>query len=774
MGLPRRPFQAKNSNPIFRQDETGNPAGLACVFDPLGFLTAVTFRGKSLFQQLWRFSYDWDDEVGEEICRQWSSWVISLSSLGALSIPRLVVPCVESSELQLHLFADASELGFGAVAYARLQDRGGAIVSFIAAKSRVFGLKYLSMPRRELNAAVLAVRLYSAIVSEMDLRFKKIVFWSDSQNVLRWIHSTHCRFQVYVAHRIGEIHEASNPQQWKYVTSLENLADDASRGIDAGCLTIFHRWFRGPTFLRGPQEQWPSLQIQSTPEEDDPEVRTRDWVGATKRVEDEIDKLILRSSRLSKLLRVVAYVLRWVMNARVPSGSRRCDPLGPNDIRSAREFLIRRAQADVFYEELHDLRAGKPLAVDSAIARLNPFLDQRGLICVGGRLRHADIPIETRHPVLLPTKHRVTKLIILSIHLVDVHPTAEQLHHAIRRTYWVPKGRMVARGVVAQCVLCQRMRNGGLQPMMADLPPCRIASSIPAFTNVGVDYFGPIEVIIFRRRVKRWACLFTCLSTRAVHLELSYTLDTDSFLATLIRFESRRGTPAAYYSDNGTNFVGAQGELRECLERLKQKKIVSALSLREVKWTFIPPATPHAGGAWECLVQSAKRALRYILHLRTVTDEVLLTALAQVESLLNNRPLTHVSVDPTDPEPLTPNHFILGRANSNSPPDVVSEEEFDSRKKWRAAQAIATHFWRRWMREYLPGLTERKKWSRPDRNIRVDDIVLIISPQNDRGSRPLGRVVEVSRVQMESSGPHTSGRASGPAQLKRKFCIVRQ
>lgn len=288
------------------------------------------------------------------------------------------------------------------------------------------------------------------------------------------------------------------------------------------------------------------------------------------------------------------------------------------------------------------------------------------------------------------------------------------------------------------------MKRGGQTPFMAPLPACRLRSGAPPFTHVGVDLFGPIDVVIFRRHVKRWVCVFTCFSTRAVCLEIVYTMETDSFISALTRFEAVRGVPASYHSDNGTNLIGAKRELAECLlDHLDGDKIVAELSRREVRWDPVPSAAPHFQGATERMVQSAKRALKYVLHLRAVNDETLHTAIKQVESLLNSRPLTYISADPCDPEPLTPSHLLLGRANPNLPPDVIGEEELSSKKRWRTAQAIATHFWRRWMREYLPGLTERRKWQRKERNLKVGDLVLLISPSNDRGTWPLGIVTEV-------------------------------
>ena len=139
-------------------------------------------------------------------------------------------------------------------------------------------------------------------------------------------------------------------------------------------------------------------------------------------------------------------------------------------------------------------------------------------------------------------------------------------------------------------------------------------------------------------------------------------------------------------------------------------------------------------------MRTAKRALIYILHGQTLTDEMLSTALIHVENLLNSRPLTAVGTDPRSPEPLTPHHLLLGRANPNLPPDVFGEREVSSRKKWRATQTLIDHFWNRWMREFVPGLAGRQKWWENQRNLKNGDIVMIINPQNACGTWPIGRV----------------------------------
>ena len=211
----------------------------------------------------------------------------------------------------------------------------------------------------------------------------------------------------------------------------------------------------------------------------------------------------------------------------------------------------------------------------------------------------------------------------------------------------------------------------------------------PASSTVGVDFFGPLKVKHLRKQEKRYGCLFTCLVTRGVHLEVTHSLSTDSFIMSLRRFIARRGKPTVIFSDNGTNFVGANREYG-----LNQDKIAGALSKERIQWVFNSPAAPHMGGVWERLVRSCKKALNVVLQNQVLTDEVLLTAITEVGSLVNSRPLTEVSSDADDLEALAPNHFLIGRATPNLPPGIFADKEISSQKRWRQAQVITTHIWK--------------------------------------------------------------------------------
>ena len=162
-----------------------------------------------------------------------------------------------------------------------------------------------------------------------------------------------------------------------------------------------------------------------------------------------------------------------------------------------------------------------------------------------------------------------------------------------------------------------------------------------------------------RTRAKRYLCLFTCLTTHAVHLEMSYSLDTDSFINAFTRMTSRRGTPTYVISDNGTNFVGAERELQELVEAHDTDRITQETrKYHPIEWKFNPPSAPHFGGVFEALIKSAKKAIKAILGDADVTDEELHSAIG-AERLLNSRPIPYVSSDPNDLSPLTPSHFLV-------------------------------------------------------------------------------------------------------------------
>ena len=281
---------------------------------------------------------------------------------------------------------------------------------------------------------------------------------------------------------------------------------------------------------------------------------------------------------------------------------------------------------------------------------------------------------------------------------------------------------------------------------MAPLPAARVTVPDYPFASTGVDYFGPLIVKRGRSQVKRYGCIFTCLAMRAVHIEVAHSLDVESFLCALSRFTARRGVPNEIFGDNGTNFIGASGILKEEFKKLQssesQAKINDRLRMKEVTWHFNPPLASHTGGVRVRMIRSIRRILTALTNEPAIDDEALLTFLVEVERILNDRPLNCNQGQVCYLDPLTPSKLLLLRSNTCAPPGVfVGEDRFS--KRWRQAQLQANTFWKRWLGEYLPSLQQRQKWQKPRRNVKVNDLVLMVDKRCSRGQWPMAVVEEV-------------------------------
>ncbi|XP_032437291.1 uncharacterized protein LOC116731570 isoform X3 [Xiphophorus hellerii] len=313
----------------------------------------------------------------------------------------------------------------------------------------------------------------------------------------------------------------------------------------------------------------------------------------------------------------------------------------------------------------------------------------------------------------------------------------------LRRKYWIISANSAARKILSDCVTCRRNRGKLLEQKMADLPQERVKPDKPPFLDVCVDYFGPIDVKRGRSLLKRYGVLFTCPTSRAVHLEVAHTLDTDSCINAIRRFICRRGPVSSIRSDNGTNFVGANRELKEGLAALNQSKIQKALVQDGINWHFNIPAASHHGGIWERLIRSVKSVLTSVLKQQVLDDETLQTVFCEAEAILNDRPITLVSDDPNDLEALTPNHILMLKNQPVLPPGLFQKQDLYLKRRWKQVQYMAELFWKRWITEYLPLLHERQKWMRRKRNISPGDIVLIADATAPRGCWQMGRVLAV-------------------------------
>ena len=339
----------------------------------------------------------------------------------------------------------------------------------------------------------------------------------------------------------------------------------------------------------------------------------------------------------------------------------RYSPISLAELTDAESAILKLVQASCFKDELSRLQnknGNNSVSNTSSIAKLDPILVD-GFIRVGGCLQRAQIDSDARHPVILPKNHSIVNLITKFYHHVSGHSGLEYTLSLIRERFWITKARSTVRKILSGCVSCRKRQAPAAEQKMASLPPDRTTPGKPPFSFTGVDCFGPFEVRRGRTRAKRYGVIFTCMTTRAIHIEVANSLDTESFINTLRRFIARRGQPEEMRSDNGGNFVKGERELRQEISKWNQAQIHDFLVQRNIKWTFNPPTGSHHGGVWERCIRTVRKVMRAITKEQLLDDEGLNTLMCEVEGIVNGQPLTKLSDDPCDPEPLTPNHLLL-------------------------------------------------------------------------------------------------------------------
>ncbi len=583
--------------------------------------------------------------------------------------------------------------------------------------------------------------------------------------ILRYIHNENRRFQTFVANRINIIRSASKVSRWRYIGTKLNPADYASRGLTVNTFLKRKTWIDGPDFLREPPHCWSNPPSKLILFPDDPELR-KEMVTMNVAMKDNFDAttcLMNYFSTWMRLKRAVAWLLRLksilselhkkrkvkAEQSRHTMTTRKGKQENPDsyvlsvqDMEDAEVAIIRFCQKQGYLQEITCFQKGmKNVGRSSPIYKLDPVLDN-GILRVGGRLSKMAMPTEQKHPAILPKNHHVSKLLLQHIHLEVGHSGRNFMLSQLRQRYWIPCANSLSRKVIRECITCRRTNSSAGEQKMGDLPIDRLTPDLPPFTHVGVDYFGPLEIKRGRSIVKRYGVIFTCLTSRAIHLEVAHSLDTNSCIHAFRRFIARRGPVSELRSDNGTNFVSTEKELKEALKSWNMQQIEQSLLQKGVKWTFNPPHGAHYGGIWERLIRMVKTVFRSVTSEQYLDEEGLQTVMCEVEAILNSRPLTSVSDNPNDLEPLTPNHLLQLKVQPLLPPGLFVKEDLYSKRRWRQVQYIANLFWKRWIREYLPLLQARQKWSRIRRNFHQGDIVLVADASAPRGSWMLARVTE--------------------------------
>ncbi|XP_055701775.1 uncharacterized protein LOC129801041 [Phlebotomus papatasi] len=721
---------------------------MAKMFDPLGLLAPVTISAKILMQSLWKIQTDWDSTLDAEVCEKWLDYQNSvINSVNNIKVPRKFTSFEDPKSVQLFAFSDASERAYAACVYIRSIDTENNVSSrLLCAKTKVAPLKQISLPRLELCGAVLLKRLVEKVISALSTPISEIHAFTDSMIVLCWINAESRRWQTFVANRVSEIQNTIPATNWHHVTSKENPADLASRGVSAADLSHDSLWWNGPSWITSSELNFEATEIELP---DDAHLEMRHNVSLVT-TQNDFSELIGRVSSLPKLVRIVAYCRRFILNTyrtykkqETMSGC-----LSPGELSQARVTIVRLVQKESFPGDYQNLSKNNVVSRQSKLRNLNPFLDETGLIRVGGRIRHADVRYDYKHPAILPPHHHITRLLALESHHSTLHGGAQMTLSHMRQNFWPLRGIDVTKRTVRECVPCFRVKPRTAEQLMSDCHISRV-SGVHPFHRTGVDFCGPFHIkppVRSKTRLKMYVALFICLATRAIHIELVADLTTSAFLASLRRFIARRGKPFEILCDNATNFVGASRELAELQQMFEssynQSQIIEASAEQGINFKFIPPRSPHFGGSWESSIKRLKHHLYRTIGLSHLTEQEMLTILVQIEGCLNSRPIMPMSTDPSDLEALTPGHFLIGRPLNAIPEEQLTEIPENRLKTWKLVQQRLQFFWKRWATEYLHTLQQRKKWTTPFPSLQPGALVIIKEDHLPPMKWSLGRIIK--------------------------------
>ncbi|GFX85630.1 hypothetical protein TNCV_2470321 [Trichonephila clavipes] len=444
-------------------------------------------------------------------------------------------------------------------------------------------------------------------------------------------------------------------------------------------------WWQGPPWLSLETSSWP--KAESSCDESSDEVKAEQKSVSifnlfTHTSNDVIHGLFEHYASLTKIIHIFAYCQRFIKNCKLIASSQGSSISSSHINTTSLTFSESKTAEETIFRWLQD---------------------EHGLVRVGGRLQNSQLRFNSKHPIILPSQHSISELLIKEQHIAHSHAGPTLLAHHFRQSHWIVGSKKLINKCIRKCLKCNKFKTSTTTPqLMTNLPKHRVTLERP-FINCGIVYAGPVLIKCNKCRgtksTEGYIALFVCLATKAVHIESVGDLTTDSIIAALRRFSARRGAYRHIYSDNGTNFVGARRKLDEIrklwLSLPTNEDISYHLSKSSIDWHFIPPSSPHFGGIWESGIRSVKFYLKKVLGETILTFEESTTLLPQIEGLLNSRPLSYVN--DSDIECIsthTPSHFLTGDVLLSVPEELPSTS--NNRGRWELLQNIKRGFWKKW------------------------------------------------------------------------------
>ncbi|CAG9124118.1 unnamed protein product, partial [Plutella xylostella] len=725
-------------------------------YDPLGIAGPVFVQAKVIIQKLWQSSVGWDSVPPPLLKKEWLQFYDDLINMPPIKVKRNV--CTDDQE-QVHLigFSDSSAIAYGCAIYLRVVDKHGKVsMSLLCSKSRIAPKdSKLSIPRLELNAALLMSkvmkRVYNTLSNKITIQNVHLV--SDSQVVLAWLKTDPTRLNAYIANRVKLIQQYTNDCQWSYIRTDQNPADCLSRGVKPSELQNHELWFSGPACVYNTNYSFDDCGSDVL-KNDLPEVKIknpkcREAVCVASQKQGTIfSNLLEKYSNINKVIEVLAYVIRFCENIKLGSHKITNNFITYAERNNALLLLIKNEQEIYFKDDIAALRANR--SVSSELKGLNPFLDVRGILRVGGRLQNSALPYSQKHQIILPKNSKIVQLIVENEHKKLLHAGQKHVLSSLNMRYWIINGIRIVKRYIHRCVTCFRFKGVTAKQLMGSLPADRLHASRP-FEKVGIDFAGPIMIKQSRVRsvitTKGYIAVYVCFVTKAVHLELVSDLTTDTFLASFKRFSSRRNCPSEVYCDNAGTFKSAKTKLTELYKlnnsTIHQSQVQAQTAKLGINFHFIPSYSPVFAGLWEAAVKSVKHHLKRILGSQVFTYEQLYTLLVQIEGILNSRPITPMSSDVEDLSFLTPGHFLTGAPLTCIPDQDLTNTPDNQIKFWHKCTALQQRFWKYWSKQYLNMLQNRPKWKDTLPNVKVGSLVILKELDTAPMVWPMARVTKI-------------------------------
>lgn len=700
---------------------------IAAVYDPCGFAVPVVLPAKLFFQKLWKEKVKWDVKLNENLLIEWQNIASKFAYLEDIHINRYYAQSLNRVEIgnpidyELHCFTDSSMDAYAAVIYLRSSLDTNNIVSFVIGKSRLVPLKdqiNLQIPRLELLGVLIGCRLITYVTKFLRIKIKAQILWTDSQIVLSW-YSSDKLLPPFVSRRINEIRQ-NKTLQVRYVPTKLNPADIGTRADRVDCYDI---WLKGPDFLTKDSDEWPTYPISADNVQTQISLAGQGLANLEPtdlRTEPELDTI----------------------ESTILDGSQQPETDETNTILDI--------QTEYFPKEVE--------GITTDLSRsLQLFKDTDGILRCKGRFKYTDLTENQKEPILLPKNSEFTHKVISELHQKNYHVGVSHTLALLRQKFWVPHGRSTVQKVIRKCLKCVKYGGGPFKlPAMPDLPEERVKLSLP-FAFTGLDYFGPLLVNDNMSQEKRWVCLFTCLTVRAIHMEVVKDLSAEECTLAIRRFVAVRGLPRLIVSDNATQF------------KLTADVLTSEYCIQnKLRWRFIPELAPWFGGFYERLIGLVKHSMKRTLDKHLINHNQLCTAIKELEAIVNTRPLTTVGAELE--HVLTPQDFLrvggpvttdISDRDFLEPATITKTNLIDG---WKRGQIIITEFTKMFTNQYLTSLRERNDKHRQPRVVvnRAPKISETVQIRSD-GSRAHWKVGKIAELIKGSDGQVRVARIKVPS-----------